>query len=179
MTPRLPSNFARGLDSYNKFALGLCGIPPIRVRWSEYEQRWRVEQRFRCGCAEVDERTYLHFKSGKASPETLTCYQDGFQFLWAYDPRTDPSYVNTGWRRDGLPALDKFLFILKWNAAELMGQTGTHARDAELSSNEADARYDKAVSDHKAKVQRMSGDVACEAWEDLCWEEKRRVAVPR
>ena len=157
--------------------------PLLRLRWSEVEEQWLLERRIHRACSLDRCATYIQElrKHGVkvTEPETVNRMLDGYDYLWPYPPCVGPEWLNTGVARSGLPKLDRLLSALARGSVRRHYDTGDPQRDAQLLTEELDARWNGGLDYRKAQFHSLAEDVFSDHWDDLAWEEKRRIAVPR
>jgi hypothetical protein len=169
----LPRTYERKLSQFD---------PLLRLRWSEVEEQWLLERQIHRACSLERVAFYIQELRKKGvkvtQPEVVNRMMDGFDYLWPYPPCLGPEWLNTGVARSGLPKLDRLLHALARGSVRRLYNTGNPARDAQLLIDDLDARDLEGKEKRREQFISLAEDVFSDHWDDLAWEEKRRVAVP-
>lgn len=135
--------------------------PELRMRWSDVRECWLLEQRAYYARLDINPEKYP-----RDALDTFIQHRDGYFLTGMYAPRD-------------LPNVDRLIQFLYAHDVRRMDLGG--GSDADRAARLADM-YDARDAAYRAKLKRENSfehtGAGAELYDQLAWEEKRRVSVP-
>lgn len=155
----LPPISDREIRRYNKTLQRT--YPDCRIRWSERQECWLLEQKVQYARVDIDPAKYP-----REAIDTFIQRRDGYYTAGKYPPR-------------GLLPVELLVKVLLANDTRRMDVPGaTPEEQAENFMNAMEEREHQAILKGREENSFYGSGIGAEMYDQLAWAEGRRVAVP-